>query len=393
MISVEEAQARLLALASPTPPVELELVQAARHYLHAPLTANRAQPAADLSAMDGYAIASGDFPGPWRVIGESAAGRPFSGVVNKGEAVRIFTGAHVPQNADCILIQEDAARDGDILSATLDVAPAFGTHIRRAGSDFWAGDEILQKGIPLEAGAIAVAAMAGHGSLNVGSWPRIAIVATGDELIAAGSPCSAAQIPSSNSPMLLAMLSGFPCKVFDAGIIRDDLAELETRLTALSDQADIIVTTGGASVGDHDLVQTAFLNIGAEMDFWKVAMRPGKPLMAGTLQNTVVLGLPGNPTSAFVTAFLFLLPLIRHMAGCTVPLPEVLEAVTSTDLPPGGMRAEYVRSAVSGGIITPLTGQDSGLTGTLSKANALLIQGVNVSPRPKDTKVQYMRLL
>ena len=392
MISVDEAQARLLALASPLPPVELELVQAARHYLHAPLVAKRTQPAAYLSAMDGYAISSADFPGPWRVVGESAAGRPYSRALSKGEAVRIFTGAHVPVNADCILIQEDAARDGDNLRATLNVAPVCEAHIRRAGSDFSAGDEVLPKGSYLDAGPIAVAAMAGHGTLSVGSWPRIAIVATGDELVAAGSPTNAAQIPSSNSPMLWAMLSGFPCDVFDAGILRDDLAELETNLSALSKQADIIVTTGGASVGDHDLVQTALLNIGAEMDFGKVAMRPGKPLMAGKVGNAVVLGLPGNPSSAFVTAFLFLLPLIRHMAGCAAPLPEYLEAVTSTDLPAGGKRSEYLRATVAGGIITALTGQDSGLTRTLSKANALLIQDINEPPRPKGSAVQYMRL-
>ena len=392
MISVAEAQARLFALASPLPPVERDLLQALRHYVHAPLTAERTQPAADLSAMDGYAIAIEDFPGPWRVIGESAAGHPFAGELQRGEAVRIFTGAHVPQNADSVLIQENAARDGDMLHATVDRIPMHGANIRRLGSDFRAGDAVLPKGIFLDAGAIAVAAMAGHGRLIVGGTPRIAIAATGDELVSAGSAVGPAQIPCSNSPMLQAMLAGLPCDVRDAGILRDDLGALETSLSALSKQVDVVVTTGGASVGDHDLVQRALVNIGAQMDFWKVAMRPGKPLMAGKVGNAVVLGLPGNPSSAFVTAFLFLLPLIRHMAGCGAPLPALFEAPTVTDLPAGGDRAEYLRATVEGGHVTSLMAQDSGLTRALSQANALLVQQPHVSPRPKGTIVQYMRL-
>jgi molybdopterin molybdotransferase len=392
MISVDEAQARLLALVTPLPPVERDLMQAVRHYLHAPLMAMRTQPAADLSAMDGYAIAVQDFPGPWRVIGESAAGHPFAGDLQRGEAVRIFTGAYVPQNADSVLIQENAARDGDLLNATLDRPLMCGANIRRLGGDFHAGDAVLPKGTYLDAGAIAVAAMAGHGRIAVGGAPRIAIAATGDELVPAGSAIGPAQIPCSNSPMLQAMLADLPCDVRDAGILRDDLTALETSLSALCEQVDIIVTTGGASVGDHDLVQTALVNIGAQMDFWKVAMRPGKPLMAGKVGNTVVLGLPGNPSSAFVTAFLFLLPLIRYMAGCSAPLPAYFEAATATDLPAGGERAEYMRATVEGGHITPFLSQDSGLTRTLSQANALLVQHPNVPPRAKGSVVQYMPL-
>lgn len=392
MISVGEAQARLLALVTPLPPVERDLMQAVRHYVRAPLIAMRTQPAADLSAMDGYAIAVQDFPGPWRVIGESAAGHPFAGDLQRGEAVRIFTGAYVPQNADSVLIQENAMRDGDMLNATLDRPPVFGANIRRLGGDFHAGDAVLPKGTYLDAGAIAVAAMAGHGRLMVGGVPRIAIAATGDELVPAGSAIGPAQIPCSNSPMLQAMLADLPCDVRDAGILRDDLTALETSLSALCEQVDIIVTTGGASVGDHDLVQTALVNIGAQLDFWKVAMRPGKPLIAGKVGNTVVLGLPGNPSSAFVTAFLFLLPLIRHMAGCNAPLPAYFEAATATDLPAGGERAEYMRATVDGGHITPCMTQDSGLTRNLFQANALLVQQPNVPPRAKGTMVQYMRL-
>lgn len=392
MISVDQAQARLLALASQLPAITHPLAKAAGHYLHEPLEAIRTQPAANLSAMDGYAVITADFPGPWRVIGESAAGHPFSGALSQGEAVRIFTGAHVPQDADVIIIQENTTRDGAYVSATQILSPMPGTHIRRAGSDFEAGTEILRRGTLLGPGPIAVSAMAGHGTLRVGQWPRVAIVATGDELALAGVTCSLAQIPSSNSPMLHAMLSDYPCETFDAGIISDNLAELETTLESLTKSADIIVTTGGASVGDHDLVQTALKNIGANMDFWKVAMRPGKPLMAGKIGDTIVLGLPGNPSSAFVTAFLFLLPLIRHMAGCLTPLPELFEAVSATALPEGGVRAEYLRATIDRAVITPLTGQDSGLTAPLAYANALLLQPPHVRPRAMGTKVQYLRL-
>jgi molybdopterin molybdotransferase len=392
MISVAEAQARLLALASPLPSVELELAKAARHYLHGPLHATRTQPAADLSAMDGYALSSAAFPGPWHVIGESAAGRPFAGVLEHNQAVRIFTGAHVPAGADAVLIQEEASRDGDTLLATAKDALAPGMHIRTAGGDFSSGDMLLATGTLLEAGPCALAAMAGHGTVQVGRWPHVTIVATGDELLPAGVECSPAQIPSSNSTMLHAMLSDLPCKITDAGIILDRLNELETRLSALASTTNIIVTTGGASVGDHDLVQAALRNIGADMDFWKVAMRPGKPVMAGKIGRTIVLGLPGNPTSAFVTAFLFLLPLIRHMAGSLSPLPEIFEAKAGNALFQGGSRAEYVRGKVEGGSITAFATRDSGLVSPLSHSNALIIRDVNSPATPAGAPVQYYRL-
>jgi molybdopterin molybdotransferase len=392
MISVAEAQARLLALASPLPSVELELTKAARHYLHGTLHAKRTQPAADLSAMDGYALSSAAFPGPWHVIGESAAGRPFDGVLEHTQAVRIFTGAHVPAGADTVLIQEDALRDGDTLMTTAKDALAPGMHIRTAGGDFSSGDTVLTTGTFLEAGPCALAAMAGHGTVQVGRWPHVTIVGTGDELLPPGIECSPAQIPSSNSPMLHTMLSNMPCKITDAGIIADKLTDLETRLSALASTTDIIVTTGGASVGDHDLVQAALRNIGADMDFWKVAMRPGKPVMAGKIGKTILLGLPGNPSSAFVTAFLFLLPLIRHMAGSLSPLPEIFEAKTTNALFPGGSRTEYVRARVEGGSITVFTSRDSGLVSPLSHSNALIIRDVDAPATPSGAVVQYHRL-
>jgi molybdopterin molybdotransferase len=391
MIGVEEAQARLLALTSPLPAIEMPVARAVGHYLAGDVVAKRMQPAADLSAMDGYAIRFAEMPGPWRVIGESAAGRPFGGKVKTGEAVRIFTGAHVPDGADCILIQEEAGRDGDALSLTGEGPPASGAHIRRKGGDFSEGDRLLEAGTRLNAGAIAAAVMAGYGVLPVGERPKVSIIGSGDELLPPGEPCDDAHIPSSNSVMLAAMLDGLPCDVEDKGIVADNLADLEAMFRGCSG-SDIIVTSGGASVGDHDLVQQALRNVGAEIDFWKVAMRPGKPVLAGRLGNAIVLGLPGNPSSAFVTAFLFLHPLVRHLAGSQSPLPEVLTAPLGADLPAGGSRTEYFRARTKNGVISIFNRQDSGMLTPLSQANALLINPADGPARSAASTTQYLRI-
>jgi molybdopterin molybdotransferase len=391
MIGVEEAQARLLALASPLPAIEVSVSQVVGHYLAEDVVAKRTQPATDLSAMDGYAIRFADLPGPWRVIGESAAGRPFAGRIDKAEAVRIFTGAHVPDGADSILIQEEASRDGDLLNLTGEGPPTVGAHIRRKGGDFSNGDRLLVAGTRLNAGAIAAAVMAGYGALSVGGYPKVSIIGSGDELLPPGVLCDDAHIPSSNSVMLAAMLNGLPCSVDDKGIVADNLRDLETSFRACAG-SDIIVTSGGASVGDHDLVQQALRNIGAEIDFWKVAMRPGKPVMAGRLGNAIVLGLPGNPSSAFVTAFLFLIPLVRQLAGSNSPLPEPITAALATDLAAGGQRTDYFRARIENNEISMFNRQDSGMLAPLSQANALLINPAGTPPRPAGTKAQYLRI-
>lgn len=391
MIGVDEAQARLLALASPLRSIELPVAQAAKHYLAEDVVAKRTQPAADLSAMDGYAIRFADMPGPWRVTGESAAGKPFVGSLGAGEAVRIFTGAHVPDGADSILIQEEAGRDGDVLTLTGKGPAALEAHLRRRGGDFSEGEHLLEAGTRINAGTIAAAVMAGYGALSVGGRPKISIIGSGDELLPPGEPCDAAHIPSSNSVMLATMLDGLPCDAEDNGIVADNLADLEAAFRACAG-SNIIVTTGGASVGDHDLVQKALRNVGAEIDFWKVAMRPGKPVMAGRLGNAIVLGLPGNPSSAFVTAFLFLLPLVRHLAGSQSPLPEILSAPLGTDLPPGGQRTDYFRASLENGVISIFNRQDSGMLVPLSLANALLVNPANVPPRSATSIAQYLRI-
>jgi molybdopterin molybdotransferase len=372
MISVAEAQARLFALANPLPSIETPLVQSFGHYLAENIVAKRTQPAANLSAMDGYAIRFADMPGPWQVIGESAAGAPYAASISANQSVRIFTGAHVPAGADTILIQEDATREGNSLFLT-GTGPDFDSkHVRKTGTDFKSSDLLLLKGSLLSAGAIALVAMAGFNKVTVRKRLKISIIATGNELAPPGDLCNDTQIPSSNSIMLAAQLSNLPCEIHDYGIVADDLEALKSAFLACAD-SDIIVTTGGASVGDHDLVQAALRMSGAEIDFWRVAMKPGKPVMAGKLGNAIVLGLPGNPSSAFVTSFLFLLPLTRYLAGAADPLPTTHTLRLASGLAGAGNRAEYLRAYYVGGYVSALNAQDSGLIANLAKANSLII--------------------
>jgi molybdopterin molybdotransferase len=375
VIELAVAQQRLLALAAPLPANNISISECYGRFLATDVFAKRSQPAADLSAMDGYAMRFDDLIGGLKVIGESAAGRPFIGQVAEFETVRIFTGAHLPCGADTVMMQEDAILDQDMIRLNGVGPNAKGQHIRRAGSDFKKGQLLLQNGHGLNPGAIALAAMAGHGELCVGGAPKISIIGSGDELVAPGEMTSSAQIPSSNNIMISAMLHNLPCDVRDHGIAADDLGALESKFNECPD-ADIIVTSGGASVGDHDLVRAALIKMGAEIDFWRVAIKPGKPLMAGRLGKSIVIGLPGNPGSAFVTAFLFLLPLVRHLAGSNAPWPKIMTATSKAELAMGGTRTEFVRAIVDENGIAALSAQDSGLTSSLASANALIIRPV-----------------
>ncbi|WP_082737881.1 molybdopterin molybdotransferase MoeA, partial [Sphingomonas sp. CCH9-H8] len=311
MISVAEAQARLFALAEPVAVERVPLRDAAGRWTSAPVAALRTQPELPLSAMDGYAIRFADLPGPWRVIGESAAGRPYTGMVAPGEAVRIFTGAAVPDGADTILVQEEAARDGDTLTLTGEGTPHVGAHVRPVGLDFTDGETLIAPGARLTPARIALAAIAGHATLPARRRIRVAIAATGDELRAPGAPLSPGAIPESNGAMLAALLATLPVELIDLGILPDRIDALTAAFAAVD--ADLLVTSGGASVGDHDLVRPALEAAGTAIDFWRIAMRPGKPLMAGRMRDIVVIGLPGNPVSAHVTALLFVLPMVAHL--------------------------------------------------------------------------------
>jgi len=389
LLPVAEAQARLLALASPLPIETARLADAAGRWAAEDVVARRTHPAADLSMMDGYAIRFTDLPGPWRVVGESRAGAGMRTGIDVGQAGRIFTGAPVPDGADAILVQEEADRDGAALALAGEGPPAMGAHIRRRGSDFTEGDRLIEGGARLTPGRIAAAVMGGHGILTVRRRPRVALISTGDELVPPGAPTDSMTLPASNGVMLQALIGG-SAEICDMSIVPDRLDALTDALQAA--QADIIVTTGGASVGDHDLVRPALDRLGARLDFWRIAMRPGKPLLAGRLGDAVILGLPGNPASAFVTAQLFLLPLTAHLGGARDPLPKIETAWLDAPLPAVGNRDDYVRARLVGGRVRPLANQDSGAVSTLAEADALIIRPAGANPAAVDEMVDILRV-
>ncbi len=387
-LTVAEAQSRVLALAPKLPSERVPLVAAAGRWAIRDIVARRTQPAADLSAMDGFALRFAELPGPWRITGESAAGTAPGQPLAPGEAVRIFTGAPLPAGADTILIQEDARWD----DCTLHLAGAgpaqSGAYVRAAGADFAAGDRLVAAGDPLTPARIALAAMGGHGFLPVARRLRVASLSTGNELVAPGE--SPEGLPASNAPMLAAMLARLPVEFNDCGIIRDDLDALTAALRAAAARADIVVTTGGASVGDHDLVRPALEAAGVTLDFWRVAMKPGKPLVAGRLGNATVLGLPGNPVSAYVTAWLFLVPLIRHAMGAADPLPPVRTSPLVAPLTAGGNRAEYVRARRERDGVRPLHEQDSAMLRALADADTLIVRAPHQPSAEAGEMVEIM---
>lgn len=389
MISVEEALARCLALAAPLPPETMPLAQAAGRWMCAPAVATRDQPPFSASAMDGYAV-QGD-PGPddnFLVIGEAGAGHAFTGQVGQGEAVRIFTGAPVPQGATRVIIQEDVVKVGDRI--ILREGTEGSTNIRPQGQDFRTGDSLSPR--RLRPNDLALLAAMNIPSVQASRRPVVALIATGDELVMPGEDPRADQIIASNSFALKALIEAEGGTARLLPIARDTEAELATVL-GLAEGADLIVTIGGASVGDHDLVgKTA----GFDHSFWKIAMRPGKPLMAGRLNGVPMLGLPGNPVSAIVCGHLFLLPMIRAMLGDPSPAPQARKAKLAVDVPANGPRAHYMRSRLSPGegvpAITPFDRQDSALLSILGQADALLIRPVADGPRGAGTMVDYLPL-
>lgn len=371
LLPLAEAQARVLALAGRLPVETVPLVRAVGRWAAEDVRALRTQPARDLSSMDGYAICFADLPGPWQVIGESAAGRPFHGEVRSGEAVRIFTGADVPTGADTVIVQEEAVREDSRLLLSGEGPLREGGNVRRAGLDFSEGALLVSAGEAITPARAALLAVAGHGSVAVRRAVRVAIVATGDELVPPGSPPQAG-LPESNSVLLVGLLAGLPVEVVELGILPDDADRLREAFASVD--ADVLVTTGGASVGDHDLVRPALEAAGATIDFWRIAMRPGKPMMAGRLANAVVLGLPGNPVAAFVTATLFLLPLVRALAGSGSPLPAGRRMPLAADLPANGARTDHLRARLIEGSVVVEPAQDSSMLRTLAGADCLIVR-------------------
>jgi molybdopterin molybdotransferase len=391
LLPVADAQTRLLALASPLPVETVALVEAAGRWAAADVAALRDQPAAALSAMDGYAIRFAERPGPWTVVGESAAGRGFAGVLGAHEAVRIFTGAPMPDGADSVLIQEEAARNGARLVMSGEGPARAGGNVRPQATDFGRDAMLVSQGTRIDARHLALAAIGGHGVLAVRRRPRIALIATGDELVAPGTETYDALLPASNSPMLAALV-GPRATIDDRGILRDDLQAIAQAFRDAAESADVIVTTGGASVGDHDLVRPALAEAGAHLDFWRVAMRPGKPLLAGRLGGAIVLGLPGNPVSAYVTATLFLLPLIAALGGARDPLPATRIVRLGAALPANGIRQDYLRARLDGDFAFAPDGQDSAAVVALAKADGLIVRPPHAPAAARGDSAEMLML-
>ena len=378
-LELEVAQQRLLALATPLPIEHVDIEGALGRYLAAPVGARRTQPATDLSAMDGYAVAADDMAGPWRIVGESAAGHPFAGEVARGTTARISTGAILPAGAGAVILQEDVARDGDRVVLTGEPPSPADKHIRRCGLDFAAGGTELAAGQQIGPAQAALAIAAGHGHLPVRRRPRVTVLDSGDELAPDFESCGPHQIPASNGVMLAAMAGASACDVDRIGPVPDSMDALAAALARARD-ADVIVTSGGASVGDHDLVRPALEAWGADLDFWRVAIKPGKPILVARRGAQIVLGLPGNPVSSHVTAYLFLLPLLRALLGAARPLPRRVRLPLARALKPGGSRREFLRGTWDGEAITAHAIQDSGAIAPLAASNVLIDRAAAAPP-------------
>jgi molybdopterin molybdotransferase len=392
VISLEEAQSRLLALAKPLAVEFVDARNAVGRWAAAPVLAQRTQPALALSAMDGYAIAGENLTGPWTVVAESRAGERYTGSISATRTVRIFTGAALPPGADTVIMQEDVAPVNGTISLLSGVEIRGGQHVRAAGSDFSAGQILIEVGQQLTAARIGLAIMGGHAELPVQRRPRITILSTGDELKLPGQMTGPDQIPASNSYMVAAMLQSLPCDVLLPPILPDDLDMITQALEAAAACSDVVVTIGGASVGDHDLVKPALEAAGAKLDFWKIAMRPGKPLIAGRLGGAIVLGLPGNPVSAFVTAILFLKPAVAQLSGAASPLPERSSATLGADLPANGNRTDHIRAILKGNVATPVGVNDSAALLNLSIANALIVREPGAPPAQVGERVEIVEI-
>ncbi|CAN7344117.1 molybdopterin molybdotransferase MoeA [Neorhizobium sp. LjRoot104] len=390
LLPVSEAKSRLLGNASPIEAVEtVALGEADGRVLAAELIARLTQPPFHASAMDGYALNAADAPSigsELTVIGTAAAGHAFEGSLNRGEAVRIFTGAPVPEGADSILIQEDAEKlEGNRIRTKFEVVK--GRHVRPRGQDFVEGEAVLPSGTVLDFSHLTVAAAMNHAALPVYRRPRVAVLATGDELVAPGATPAAAQIIASNTFGVSALVRDNGGEVLDLGIVRDGPEDITAAIDkARAAGADVLVTLGGASVGDHDLVQATLKAAGMELDFWRIAMRPGKPLMVGALGNMHVLGLPGNPVASLVTSLLFLEPLIRKLAHLPERRREV-EGVTAHRLAANDQRQDYLRARLTrdrdGNLVAEaFEKQDSSMMKIFAQSDGLIIRPAHAPELP-----------
>ena len=381
LMSVEEALSRVLAHAEPLPAQSVPLAEAHGRVLAADLEALRTQPPADVSAMDGYAVRAADVstvPARLKVVGEVAAGHPFNGSIGPGQAARIFTGGILPPGADAIVIQENTVREDDAVVVTAGAAK--GKHVRVEGLDFRRGAVLLRAGRRLSDRDLALAAAMNHARVPVHRPPVLAVLATGDELVMPGSNPKPGEIVYSNGYSTMAIAAREGCKIVDLGIAPDRVEDTVLAVRRARELgSDILVTSGGASVGDHDLVQKSLGQEGLALSFWTVALRPGRPMLHGRLGPMHVLGLPGNPVSAYVCSILFLVPLIRRLAGRSDSGPVLEAAILGQDLPQNDERADYLRAQLSPGsdglpVATPAPLQDSSMLSPLAAADCLLVR-------------------
>lgn len=393
---VDEALAHVRAALKPVAAESVTIAQAFGRVLADDVTARVTQPPTDVSAMDGYAVLAGDVakvPATLRVIGEAPAGGAYSGTVGKGEAVRIFTGGPVPTGADTIVIQEDVDRSGDTINVR--ASAAAGRHIRRKGLDFQEGDTVLKAGHRLTARDVGLCAAMNVPWLSVRRRPRIALLATGDEVVRPGEPIGPNQIVSSNAYALAALIESRGGVAIDLGIVPDS----RDALAAMADGArgaDMLVTMGGASVGDRDLVQSVLGEKGLQTEFWRIAMRPGKPLIFGSIQGTPMLGLPGNPVSSMICGLLFLGTAIHRFLGADGPALQTETVVLGRDLPENDTRRDYMRATLErrGGqlVATPFPTQDSSQLSALSRAQCLVIREPHESPARAGEPCTILRI-
>jgi molybdopterin molybdotransferase len=397
-MSVAEALERVLDGARPLPAETVALENAFGRVLTEDLAARRTQPPEAVSAMDGYALRADDIaqaPVTLNVIGVVAAGHPFDGGIDSGKAARIFTGGVMPAGSDTVVVQEVARRDGDTLS--IDKPSAKGRHVRPRGIDFTKGDVLLNRGHRLTGRDLMLAAAMNYATLPVHRRPKVAVLGTGDELVPPGATPGPGEIVYSNGFALRALAQSEGAEVLDLGIARDSVEAIASAVRRARDaNVDVLVTSGGASVGEHDLVQKALASEGLHLSFWRVALRPGRPMMHGRLGAMQVLGVPGNPVSSYVCAFLFLKPLVRCLAGRDDIHPSPEAARLGGDLPENDERADYLRATLTpdsdGPIATPLPIQDSSLMASLAKADCLVIREPHAPAAPAGSPCIILKL-